>query len=189
MKTIAALLLALCPALLPAVEARLVYTPDITADEVVFAFEDDLWTAPLAGGDARRVTAHPGTETNPRFSPDGQWLAFTAGYDGGSDVYVMPSGGGEPVRLTYHPARDTVRGWSADGAWVYFTSGRKLDGRLYRVPAGGGAEEEIPIPQVWHASVGPGGAEIAYVPTSADRMNWKGYKGGQQQDIWLETFQ
>jgi tricorn protease len=185
MRTLAALLLVLLPFGLPAVEARLVYTPDITTDRVVFTFEDDLWTAPLAGGEARRITVHPGSETNAKFSPDGKRLAFTAGYDGGSDVYVMPSGGGEPVRLTFHPSADAVRGWSDDGKWVYFVSNRKLDARLYRVPVDGGAEEEIPIPKVRHASIGAGGAEIAYVPTGADRMNWKGYKGGQQQDIWL----
>ena len=185
MRTIAALLLVLCSSLLPAVEARLVYGPDISADSVVFTFEDDLWVAPLAGGEARRVTSHPGSETNARFSPDGRRLAFTAGYDSGSDVYIMPSGGGEPLRLTWHPARDTVQGWSSDGKWVYFVSNRKMDTRLYRVPANGGAEEELPIPQAWHASVGADGSAVAYVPTSADRMNWKGYKGGQQQDIWL----
>lgn len=178
-------LLMLCSSIGLSVEARLVYSPDITTDRVVFTFEDDLWTAPLSGGEARRITVHPGSETGARFSPDGRWLAFTAGYDGGSDIYVMPSGGGEPVRLTYHPSRDSVRGWSEDGKWVYFVSGRKLDARLYRVPAAGGAEEEIPIPKVRHASVGAGGSPIAFVPTSADRQNWKGYKGGQQQDIWL----
>jgi tricorn protease len=184
MRIIAAVLI-FCAALLPAVEARLVYSPDITADEVVFTFEDDLWTASLAGGEARRVTSHPGSETAAKFSPDGKWLAFTASYDGGQDVYVMPSGGGEAVRLTWHPAGDTVRGWSDDGKWVYFVSNRALDARLYRVPAAGGAEEELPIPKVRHASVGAGGSPIAYVPTSADRQNWRGYKGGQQQDIWL----
>ena len=185
MKKILPLLVMLISPFLAAMEARLVYMPDVSADRVVFTMEDDLWVAPLTGGPAQRITSHPGIESHAKFSPDGKWLAFSANYDGGDDVYIMPSGGGEPVRLTWHPARDIVTGWSEDGHSVYFVSRRGMETRLYRVGIGGGPPAEFPIPKVWQASVGSGEKEIAYVPTSADRMNWKGYKGGQQQDIYL----
>ena len=46
---------------------------------------------PSAAGPARRLTSHPNTESRPRISPDGKWIAFTGGYDGNAEVYVMPT--------------------------------------------------------------------------------------------------
>jgi tricorn protease len=77
-------------------DVRLLRMPDIHGDTVVFVYAGDLWTVSAQGGEARRLTSSPGLETNPRFSPDGQWIAFSGEYDGNNDVYVMPARGGEP---------------------------------------------------------------------------------------------
>src|SRR5215471_12474420 len=82
---------------------RLMRFPDVWNDQVVFVYAEDLWVASTKGGPARRLTAHPGDELYPKFSPDGKWIAFTGEYDGNSDVFVVPAAGGEPKRLTYHP--------------------------------------------------------------------------------------
>lgn len=50
-------------------------SPDVHGDRVVFTWEDDLWPGSLKGGPARRLTTHPGLETEARFSPDGTWIA------------------------------------------------------------------------------------------------------------------
>jgi tricorn protease len=90
----------LCAALLtlPAAEAqtKLLRFPDLHGDTVVFTYGGDLWTASAKGGTATRLTAHPGQELFPRFSPDGKWIAFTGQYDGDEQVYVIPAGGGTP---------------------------------------------------------------------------------------------
>ena len=52
---------------------------------------------------ARRLTSFQGATTNPKFSPDGKSIAFSAEYSGNTDVYVVPAEGGEPKRLTWHP--------------------------------------------------------------------------------------
>jgi tricorn protease len=44
---------------------------------VVFSYGGDLWLASTDGGTARRLTAHPGQEVFARFSPNGEWVAFT----------------------------------------------------------------------------------------------------------------
>src|SRR6185369_7601983 len=85
-------------------------TPDIHGNEIVFAAEGDLWLVRDTGGIARRLTTHPGTETFPRFSPDGKWIAFSGEYDGNQDVFVVPTEGGEPRRLTWYPGADQVVG-------------------------------------------------------------------------------
>ena len=108
----------------PSGPTKLLRFADISKDQVVFAYAADLWVAPRAGGDARRLTAHPGDELFPKFSPDGRWIAFTGEYDGNPDVYVIPVEGGEPRRLTFHPGRDIVLDWSPDGKDVLFRSDR-----------------------------------------------------------------
>ena len=67
-------------------QARYMAYPDIHGDRIVFVYENDLWTVPAGGGTAARLTSWPGAESNPTFSPDGAWIAFTASYDGASAV-------------------------------------------------------------------------------------------------------
>ncbi|MEM7396040.1 MAG: hypothetical protein AAF492_27210, partial [Verrucomicrobiota bacterium] len=85
-------------------ETKLLRFPDIVGDLVVFCYGGDLWKASTEGGEAVRLTAHPGQELFPKFSPDGEWIAFTGQYDGDEQVYVMPTAGGVPKQLTYYPA-------------------------------------------------------------------------------------
>src|SRR4249920_484706 len=102
-------------------ETRLLRQPDINDKKIVFAYANDLWTVDRSGGVAQRLTSFQGLESNPKFSPDGTMIAFSAQYGGNTDVYVIPSAGGEPKRLTWHPGADIVCGWSPDGK-VVFTS-------------------------------------------------------------------
>ena len=122
---------------------RMVRSPDIHGDRVAFSAEGDLWLGSIAAGTAERLTLHEADEYGPRFSPDGAWIAFTAGYDGGQDVYVMPAAGGAPRRLTYDPAGAEAVDWTPDGARILFRSRRgvpMVGARLYLVPAAGGAD-------------------------------------------------
>jgi len=168
-----------------AIEGRLMRYPDINGESVVFTYEDDLWSASIKGGYATRLTSHPGIEAYAHFSPDGKWIAFTGSYDGGYDVYIIPATGGEPKRLTYHPAYDRVVGWTPDGKYVLFVSYRTLKYELYRVDLEGHYPEKLPLDQVAYASISPDGKRVAFNRFYSDRMNWKGYKGGMQQDIWI----
>ena len=102
--------------------------PTISKTEIVFSYAGDLWSVSRNGGDARRLTTGVGIETNPYFSPDGNWIAFSGEYDGNVDVYVMPAAGGVPRRLTYHPGFDLLAGWTPDGRQVLFVSGRSAAG-------------------------------------------------------------
>lgn len=84
--------------------------PDVHKDKIVFSSGEDLWIVSSKGGEATRLTIHDGAEKYPRFSADGNLIAFTGSYDGNSDVYVMNSKGGEITRVTYHPNADEVIG-------------------------------------------------------------------------------
>lgn len=139
-----------------------------------------------------RLTSHPGREQHPHFSPDGSLVAFSAEYDGNTDVYVVPATGGNPVRLTSHPGQDLVFGWSPDGKRVLFSSLRDSandSARLFTVPVGGGPAAEIPLPRAEEGAFSPDGAHLAYVPVLQWQAAWKRYRGGQTRPIWIATLE
>lgn len=173
-------------------ETRLMRFPDIHGDQVVFVYAEDLWVSPTHGGPARRLTAHPGAEVYPKFSPDGKWIAFTGEYDGNADVFVVPAAGGEPKRLTYHPGGDIVLGWSPDGR-ILFRSSRASDlpdyGRLFLISPEGGVPELLSVPRASLATFSADGQRIAYNMTSQEQRTWKRYRGGWKSPIALFDLQ
>src|SRR6266571_5727881 len=74
---------------------RLLRTPSVSATQIAFAYAQNIWIVPRAGGMARRLTSFQGQTSNPHFSPDGKWIAFSGEYAGNFDVYVVPADGGE----------------------------------------------------------------------------------------------
>ena len=155
---------------------------------MVFTCEGDLWRGDARTGSARRLTSDPGTETYARFSPDGTLIAFSANYDGGSDVYVMPADGGAPKRLTYDPAGAQVQGWTPDGKAVLFRSRRETavgsENKLFTVPVTGGLAKRVPVPRAEFGSLASDG-RLAYVPVSNEWMNWFDYRAGAADQVWL----
>lgn len=111
-------------------------TPD--AAHVVFSYEGDLWKVSSDGGDAFRLTAMDGEETNPSISPDGKWLAFSSNQFGNYDIYIMPLSGGKIKQLTFHQASDMVSSWSWNSKNINFTSGRHNSMTNFTVSIKGG---------------------------------------------------
>ena len=193
-----AALLLLAVAIPAAAQTKLLRFPDIHGDKVVFTYAGDLWTASAGGGTAVRLTAHPGLELFAKFSPDGQWIAFTGQYDGDEQVYVIPAVGGVPRQLTYFPTQgplpprwgydDQVYGWTPDGKDVIFRTLRDGwdlgQGRLYEVPVSGGLPTPLPMPESGAGDLSPDGRMIVYSPLFRDFRAWKRYQGGWAEDLW-----
>ncbi len=163
--------------------------PAISGSNVVFVYANDLWLCSSEGGDAHRLTSSVGAETSPHFSPDGKLIAFTAQYDGNTDVYVVPVEGGEPKRLTFHPGTDEVQGWMPDGKNIIFRTGRKgrptLSNSLFTVSIEGGMPEPLPVVRSAYGEVSPDGQYLAYTPITFWDPEWRNYRGGQAQPIWI----
>jgi len=173
-------------------DTRMLSQPAVSADHVAFIYAQDLWVANVDGSQPRRLTVSEGIESNPVFSPDGKWIAFSAQYDGNVDVFVIPVEGGVPKRLTWHPAADIVRGFTRDGKAVLFASQRAVFTsrylKLYTVPVAGGPETELPIPNAFYATYSPDGSRMAYTPLGDASREWKHYRGGMSSRILLFNF-
>lgn len=167
-------------------QTRFLRQPSVSATEIAFVHANDIWVVGRDGGDARRLTTDDGGETDPSFSPDGRWIAFTGQYGGNQDVYVVPANGGQPTRLTWHPGADVVQGWTSDGE-ILFRSGREAaPTRLwtfYRVSPDGGFPERLPIHQAYQGEMSEDGSMLAYQEIGLWDPGWRNYRGGQAQPI------
>jgi tricorn protease len=182
-------------------ETRLLRFPHINGDRVVFTYAGDLYTAPLAGGTATRLTSHEGLELFARFSPDGKWIAFSGEYAGTRQVYLIPTTGGEPRQLTWYPDAgpmpprggydNLVLDWTPDGKKILIRAARtpfgERVGRYFLVdPFNGGLETPLEIPEgATGATFDAGGTKLAFNIKSREWRHWKRYQAGRQQDVWL----
>jgi tricorn protease len=173
-------------------DTRMMEQPAISQDHIAFIYAHDLWVANLDGSQPRRLTVDEGRESRPVFSPDGSLIAFSAEYDGNTDVFTVPVEGGIPTRLTWHPYGDMVVGFTPDGKEVLFLSQRTVfTGRftqLFTVPLEGGFPEKLEIPNAYHASYSPDGSMMAYTPGREVFRQWKNYRGGTMSRIWIFNF-
>ena len=196
---ILSLLLAGAASATQADEARLLRFPATNGQEVVFTYAGDLYKAPLAGGEAQRLTSHIGYEMFARFSPDGQNIAFTGQYDGNTEVFLMPKEGGQPQRLTYSStnSRDDlgdrmgpnniVMTWTKDGKGIVYRNriNDSFQGKLWTIQKEGGMPEAMPLPEGGFCSYSPDGKKLAYNRVMREFRTWKYYKGGMADDIWV----
>ena len=166
-------------------------TPAIGPGSLVFASEGDLWRAAPQGGDALRLTTHPEAESMPVISPDGQWIAFEATYDGPREIYLMPMAGGPPVRLTHEGGDVSVRGWLDSNRIIYRTS--NIPGpvpRLLRtVDRTNLRTEDIPLADAEQATVLSDGKTLAFTRygLSVGGDNAVRYRGGRMGQLWRYT--
>src|ERR1700754_2490587 len=98
---------------------------DVSSTQIVFTYANDLWIVPKEGGKALHLSSPAGVEGYPKFSPDGNTIAYTANYDGNNSIYTIPAFGGIPSRLTWFGPTERVVDWYPDGKRLLFASGRE----------------------------------------------------------------
>ncbi|MCX6232553.1 MAG: PDZ domain-containing protein [Bacteroidetes bacterium] len=184
-------------------ESRLMRFPCIYANQVVFSYAGDLYTVAKTGGMARKLTNDAGYEMFAKFSPDGKNIAFTAQYDGNTEVYMMPSEGGIPKRLTITATltrddisdrmgpNNIVMGWKDNQNVIYRSRKQTFNdfkGQLFLANTNGGLSEELPFPCGGFCSYSPDKTKLAYNRVFREFRTWKYYKGGMADDIWIYDF-
>ena len=167
--------------------------PSPDRQEIAFVSGGDIWTVPVAGGEARLLVAHPATESRPLYAPDGKSLAFTSTRSGNGDVYLLNFASGEVRRLTFDDGLDQLDGWSADGKYLYFSStSRDIAGMndIYRVPVGGGTPTAVSADRYaneFFAAPSPDGQAVAFAARGIASNQWwrHGHSHLDESEIWL----
>ncbi|MCZ6836215.1 MAG: peptidase S41, partial [Planctomycetota bacterium] len=168
--------------------AGMLRNPDVSSTHVVFRYANDLWLVSREGGVATPLASPAGAESSPKFSDDGQTIAFVGNYDGNTDLYTLSINGGLPTRVTHHPARESLSGWTPDGKLIFSSSGMSGLGRaprIFTVSADGGLPEPLPVPYGMAGTISDDGEWLAYTPHNRDGRTWKRYRGGMASDVWL----
>ncbi len=158
--------------------------PALRGDNVYLVAESDLWRVSAQGGEAQRLTTHPGSETQPAVSPDGQWLAFTAQYEGGSEVYVMPVSGGVPKRLTWEGGGMRVWGFTAQGEVLYTSVDGKPGSQLFAVDPKTLTRRQLPVGQASDAALSADGKTLYFTRAGLRSDNARQYRGGAISRLW-----
>jgi tricorn protease len=163
--------------------------PTLHGQTVVFAAEGDLWSVPVSGGLAHRLTSHASEETDPVISPDGSTLAFTARYEGPAALYTMPIAGGAPTRRTFDGDAAIATTWTPDGRIVYrsthYTGVPKA--ALVQLNPGDGTRSLVPLAGASEASYDATGRTVYFARPAFHNNVTKRYTGGTARDIWKFT--
>ncbi len=158
--------------------------PAISGNTIAFTSEGDLWVTGIDGGMARRLTTHPGDETHAAFSPDGKTIAFSANYEGPTEVYTMPADGGLPTRRTFEGGA-TVVGWTPDGKILYSTRRYStLPNDQLATIAPDNRIALVPLSQAAQGVYDPQGRTLFFTRLPFQGSQAKRYQGGTAQNIW-----
>jgi len=161
-------------------------SPD--GETVAFSYQGDIWTVPVEGGRAVRLTVHEAYDAHPRWNADGSQIAFTSDRFGNDDLYVMDADGSTPRRLTYHSTSDAIGSWTPDGRLLFTTrrtfAQAEWQNEIYHVSAEGGTPDRL-LDAVGSApSMSPDGRFIA-LERGYNRTEKKGYTGPADRNVWI----
>ena len=126
--------------------------PSPDGRQLAFVAMDKLYVMDYPAGAPRRISSLEGTEAEPAWSPDGQWLAYVTWTRDGGQLYKVRSTGGRPVQLTQANAYYTEPAFSPDGSRIVL-----LRSPAQAVRESGGFE---------------GPTELVWVPSSGGRANY-----------------
>ncbi|MBU1099585.1 MAG: PDZ domain-containing protein [Bacteroidetes bacterium] len=183
------LILAFLSTTISAGDKILVRYPALNGDgtELAFSFQGDIWSVPVTGGEAIRLTIHEGYDGYPVWSPDGQSIAFSSNRFGNFDIFTIPQSGGFPNRLTYRSSNDMVTDWAINGS-LFFDTNREFvqvewNGEINTIGEMGGTPVRY-LDAVGDESVlSPDGKLLAFVRGPC-RLSREDYHGSANRDLW-----
>ncbi len=170
-------------------DIRFMMHPHVGDGMIAFSYQGDIWVVDEDGANPRRVTSHVAQESQPRFSPDGRWIAFSSNRFGNNDVFVIPVEGGEPRQLTFHTGNDAVGGWSRDGSHVLFVTSRHTHpfySPMYQVPVAGGIPTPLTMDQSRDVAFSPDGSQVVFNRRGVSTTR-KGYRGNASTDLFIQN--
>ena len=179
-------LLAACAAFAAHAQPQGYYTsPALADDAIVFTAEGDLWRVPASGGVATRLTTHPGLETNAVVSADGTTLAFSAQYEGATEVYTMPATGGSVTRRTFLGFGPRPVAFAPSGELVYATRTKSgnWQTQLVSLNLADFTSSVLPLNEAASASFDDAG-NLYFTKPDFQGSHTRRYKGGTARHAW-----
>ena len=166
--------------------------PHLNGDTLVLVAEDDVWTAPVGGGRAYRLTADAAPVARPRLSPDGTRVAWTSWREWAPEVFVCAVDGGSARRLTWWGDHTTrLIGWTPDGEVLAVSATGQPSRRhpwAYAVPADGGTPRRLPLGPLGDLAQRDGGPTVLLSAIMTREMAWqKRYRGGTAGKLWWDA--
>ena len=167
--------------------------PSISPDgsTIVFSWRGDLWKVPFEGGQAVRLTSHPGREHDSYWTPDGSEIVFESDRDGVVNLWAMQPDGSDIRRIT---DLDTSAGLSGVGVdpkgetQVLFSA--YLEGDLHRSPRPfevsirGGEPRQVHDAFGSRATRSPDGSRSVFERGNV-RPHRRHYRGADRRNVWL----
>jgi tricorn protease len=155
---------------------------------LAFCWSGEIWIVSVDGGQAARLTNHPADDSQPKFSPDGAWLAFVSDRSGSDQIYSMPVAGGAPQQKTFHSEGYALQEWFPDGQSVLAIVNRdhfyRGSQRMVRIDMTQRAAEQLLLDDTaTYASISHDGNQILFV-REGERWWRKGYRGERAAQIW-----
>ncbi len=163
---------------------------------IAFTYKGDIYTVPVAGGQARQLTTQSSYETEPVWSPDGKKIAFASDREGGSDIFIMDAAGGPATRLTFNSASEIPQGFTPDGKAVIYSASiqdapsallfpASWQTELYSVPVNGGRPRQILSTPAEAVNYLPDGKSFIYVDRKGGEDQWrKHHTSSVTREIW-----
>jgi tricorn protease len=169
---------------------RLANNPALSPDgkRLAFDWNGDIWLASSTGGEARPLTTHAARDSQPKFSPDGNTIAFISDRDGSPQVFTIVADGGQPVPLTHHTAGYFLREWTPDGQSLLVQAIRddhwRHGERFFTIRAKERSAETMLFDDYGaDGSLSPDGNQLLF--TREGEAWWrKGYTGSRVAQIW-----
>ncbi|MBV8515630.1 MAG: PD40 domain-containing protein, partial [Acidobacteria bacterium] len=120
---------------------------DVSPDGKMIVFEllGNIYTLPIEGGDAKLISGGMAFDSQPRFSPDGKWVAFISDRDGSENIWIMHPDGLEPKEVSKDPNSVMASpAWAPDGRYVYVSKAgfgiAAYEVWMYHVDGGSGVQ-------------------------------------------------
>src|SRR5881397_2309561 len=95
---------------------------DVSPDgkTIVFELLGDIYTLPIEGGQAKLVDGGMAFDSQPKFSPDGKWIAFLSDREGTENIWIMKADGSEPKQVSKDSNSEFASpSWDASGKYIY----------------------------------------------------------------------
>jgi Tol biopolymer transport system component len=163
-------------------------------------YKGDIYKVGVDGGRAMQLTTHPAYNFNPKWSPDGKWIAFNSNRNGNHDVFIMPAEGGVAKRLTTHSGNERLQGFSPDGKDVYFTANIQHPAvyaqfptgwatQLYKISVEGGRPFLVLPNAMDNVTISSDGKFLVYEDIKGSENQWRKHQTSSvARDVWRYDF-